>query len=77
MGIAIVFLGTVGIAKVTGHWETNLPIQFYQQLIPDARKISHPGRWFAATLPERQPFGASKAAPFHLPWPFLKQKKRS
>jgi polyferredoxin len=43
-GIAIVFLGTVGMAKATGHWETTHPIEIYRQLIPNAQKISHPGR---------------------------------
>ncbi len=41
-GIAIVFLGVVGYAKVTGQWNTNLPKQVYLQLVPNANEQEHP-----------------------------------
>ena len=40
-GIAILFLGVVGYAKVTGQWNTNLPKQVYLQLIPNADEQEH------------------------------------
>ena len=42
-GIAILFFGLVGFAKVSGHWQTNLPSEIYQQLVPTANEASHPG----------------------------------
>ncbi len=41
-GIAIVFLGVVGYAKVTGQWNTNLPKQVYLELVPNASAQEHP-----------------------------------
>jgi len=41
-GIAILFLGMVGYAKVTGQWNTNLPKQVYLQLVPNAIEEEHP-----------------------------------
>jgi polyferredoxin len=41
-GIAIIFLGMVGYAKVTGQWNTNLPKQVYLQLVPNASVQEHP-----------------------------------
>ena len=41
-GIAILFLGVVGYAKVTGQWNTNLPKQVYLQLVPNANEQEHP-----------------------------------
>ena len=41
-GIAIIFFGLVGYAKVTGHWNTNLPKQVYLQLVPNANDQQHP-----------------------------------
>jgi len=41
-GIAILFLGMVGYAKVTGQWNTNLPKQVYLQLVPNASEQEHP-----------------------------------
>jgi polyferredoxin len=40
-GIAILFLGVVGYAKVTGQWNTNLPKQVYLQLVPNADEQEH------------------------------------
>ena len=41
-GIAIVFLGLVGYAKLSGHWETNLPKQVYFELVSSANEQQHP-----------------------------------
>ncbi len=41
-GIAILFFGSVGYAKMTGHWNTNLPKQIYLQLVPNASEQQHP-----------------------------------
>jgi polyferredoxin len=42
-GIAILFFGLVGYAKLSGHWNTKLPRDVYMQLIPNANEASHPG----------------------------------
>jgi polyferredoxin len=41
-GIAAIFLGIVGYAKLSGHWQTNLPKAVYQQLVPRANEATHP-----------------------------------
>lgn len=41
--IAILFLGLVGYAKLSGRWNTNIPRQVYMQLVPSANEASHPG----------------------------------
>jgi hypothetical protein len=41
-GIAILFLGVVGYAKLTGQWNTNLPKQVYLQLVINANEQEHP-----------------------------------
>jgi polyferredoxin len=41
-GIAIIFFGLVGYAKVTRHWNTDLPKQVYIQLVPNANEQPHP-----------------------------------
>ncbi len=41
-GVAALFLGTVGYAKLTGRWETRLPQHVYQELVPHADEASHP-----------------------------------
>ncbi len=41
--IAILFLGAVGYARLTGHWQTNLPERTYFELIPQADEFAHPG----------------------------------
>lgn len=45
IGIAIVvfLFGAVTIARITGHWETELPDQIYRDLIPKAAHLKHPG----------------------------------
>ena len=41
-GIAIIFMGLVGYAKLSSHWETHLPNQVYFQLVPAASEQQHP-----------------------------------
>jgi polyferredoxin len=41
-GIAVLFFGLVGFAKLTGHWNTELPKQVYLQLVPTASQQQHP-----------------------------------
>jgi hypothetical protein len=40
--MAVVFLGTVGLAKLSGHWETHLPNEVYQRLIVRINEFTHP-----------------------------------
>jgi len=41
--IAIIFLGTVLVARATNHWQTNVPRPVYQELVPNANQATHPG----------------------------------
>lgn len=41
-GMAIIFFGFVGSAKLTGHWQTQLPQQVVLQLVPAAGEQQHP-----------------------------------
>ena len=41
-GIAVLFLGVVGYAKVMGFWETRVPAAVYRQLVPHASQRRHP-----------------------------------
>ena len=41
-GVAIIFAGLVGYAKLSGHWDTRLPNQVYFQLVPAAGEQQHP-----------------------------------
>ena len=41
-GIALLFLGLAGFAKVTGHWNSPVPNSAYHQLIPHANSVAHP-----------------------------------
>jgi polyferredoxin len=40
--LTCIFLGLVVAAKVTGHWQTNLPRDLYMDLVSHAREASHP-----------------------------------
>ena len=40
--IAVIFFGIVGAARVTGHWDTNLPDAVYEYLIPRVSATAHP-----------------------------------
>jgi len=41
-GIAIIFCGVVGYAKLSRHWDTALPKPVYLQLVPNASELAHP-----------------------------------
>ena len=41
-GIAIIFFGLVGYAKLSDHWDTQLPNQVYFRLVPTASEQQHP-----------------------------------
>jgi polyferredoxin len=40
--IATLFLGLVGWAQLTGHWDSDIPRQLYMELIPQAQQLEHP-----------------------------------
>ncbi len=40
--VAAIWLGMVGYAKFSGHWQTNVPAAVYQQLVPHADQATHP-----------------------------------
>jgi len=42
-GIAILFIGIVGVAKSAGYWNGDVPDYVYRQLVPQASAIAHPG----------------------------------
>jgi hypothetical protein len=39
--IALVFLGLVAAARLSGHWQTNISREVYMQLVPNAENIDH------------------------------------
>jgi polyferredoxin len=41
-GIAALFLGVCGYARLSGHWHTNLPNSTYFELIPHTNEFTHP-----------------------------------
>ena len=41
-GVAALFLGVVGYAKVQGYWNSELPSAVYQRLVPHANETRHP-----------------------------------
>src|SRR5437868_6557291 len=41
-GVAVLFFGMVGFAKMTGHWRSEIPQSVYRQLVPHANEASHP-----------------------------------
>jgi polyferredoxin len=41
-GIAAIFLGVCGYARLTGHWHTNVPSSTCFDLIPRANEFTHP-----------------------------------
>ena len=41
-GVALLFIGIYGYARLTGHWDTNLSSQLYLDLIPHANEFTHP-----------------------------------
>jgi polyferredoxin len=41
-GTLVLFLGIAGYARLTGHWDTDLPTHVYNALIPHANEFTHP-----------------------------------
>jgi ferredoxin len=41
-GVAIIFFGLVGYAKLTDHWRTPVPRHLFFQLVPAANQQQHP-----------------------------------
>lgn len=39
--VVVLFVGTVAIAKATGHWQTHLPRTMYMELVTHAREFTH------------------------------------
>jgi polyferredoxin len=42
VGMAVLFFGVVGYAKISGHWRSEIPQAVYRQLVPHANEASHP-----------------------------------
>jgi polyferredoxin len=40
--VAALFLGFVGVAKLTGHWDSLIPVAVYERLVPQAQDFDHP-----------------------------------
>jgi polyferredoxin len=41
--LAYIFFGLILLARVTSHWQTNIPRAVYMDLVPHANELSHPG----------------------------------
>jgi polyferredoxin len=41
--LAALFFGGVSVARLTHHWQTNVPDDVYRQLIPNVDEATHPG----------------------------------
>ena len=41
--LATLFFGGVSFARLTHHWQTEIPGDVYRQLIPQVDEASHPG----------------------------------
>ncbi len=41
-GIAVLFFGIAGFAKVAGHWNSPIPDAVYERLVPNADQAAHP-----------------------------------
>lgn len=41
-GVAIIFFGVIGYAKLSGHWTTEVPREVYMRLVPNADQATHP-----------------------------------
>jgi hypothetical protein len=39
--LALVFFGLIGVARATGHWQTNIPRDVYMRLVPHADDYGH------------------------------------
>ena len=42
VGVAVLFLGFVGMGVLSGHWHTQIPDWMYFELVPKANQYSHP-----------------------------------
>jgi len=42
VGVAAMFLGIIGFAKVEGYWKSDVPSAVYKQLVPHANETTHP-----------------------------------
>jgi polyferredoxin len=42
VGIAFLFLGIVGYAKLSGHWNGSVPAEVYRELVPRTQEFAHP-----------------------------------
>jgi polyferredoxin len=43
VGIALIFLGLLAVAHLTGHWHTSLSDDVYHALVPKTDSLTHPG----------------------------------
>jgi polyferredoxin len=41
--LTAIFIGGVSLARITHHWQTNIPDDVYRQLIPNIDETTHPG----------------------------------
>jgi hypothetical protein len=41
--LAALFFGGVSLARITQHWQTNVPDDVYRQLVPHVDEAGHPG----------------------------------
>jgi len=41
-GIAVLFVGIIAYANITGHWNGDIPAQVYADVVPHADQASHP-----------------------------------
>jgi polyferredoxin len=41
--LAYIFFGLILLARVTSHWQTNIPRAVYMDLVPHANEVTHPG----------------------------------
>ncbi len=41
--LAYIFLAVILLARVTSHWQTNIPRTVYMNLVPQANELTHPG----------------------------------
>jgi hypothetical protein len=41
-GVAALFFGIIGFAKMEGYWTSDIPQTVYKQLVPHANEASHP-----------------------------------
>jgi hypothetical protein len=39
--LALLFFGLIGLARVTGHWQTNIPQDVHRQMVPHADEYDH------------------------------------